>query len=329
MDITSKIWIIAEQRGGKPVEVTLETIAKAKEIAAPLNWPVAAVVYGAETGPAAKILLTYGVDEVIAVEHELLADYCNQTVVKALEGPIRQAGPEAVLVGATALGVDLAARLAARLKTGLSAHCIDLELTGTGDLLAVVPGWGGSVMAKISCPAARPQMATVMPGVFPLPQPGQAGGRVIEVKPDLTPADATYRIVGLEREEKGASALETAEVIVAGGWGVGQAEEWKKIKVLAETLGGAVGATRPAVDEGWADEHDMIGTSGATVRPKLYIGVGLSGHVHHLVGVKGPELMIGINSNPEADIFDHCDIGLVGDFKEIVPALIEKIEEQA
>lgn len=326
MDIESKIWVIVEQRQRRLPEVGLEIIGRAIDLARPIGWKVAAVILGHGLEDPAREVLAYGVDEVLAVDHPLLEDYCNQAYVAALEPTVRSARPEVILLGATAIGTDLGPRLAARLRTGLSAHVIDLELTPLGGLLAVVPGWGGTVMARISCPRARPQMATVMPGVFPMPQPGEPHGRILVIEPDLSPEDVTYRIVEVETRPPEPSELETARVVVAGGWGIGGPDGWQLVEDLADTLHGAVGATRPAVDESWADESQMIGTSGRRVKPKLYIGVALSGHAHHLVGLKNPDLAVAVNQDPGAPIFNHCDIGLVGDFREIVPALIEAIK---
>jgi len=323
----SKVWVFIEHRQGRPVEVGLELIKKALDLGEKIGWKVAGVILGHQISSLAEEILKYGVDEILVADDPLLINYCNESYTKALSEMVVENKPEVFLLGATAMGVDLAPRLAARLRTGLSAHCIDLELTGQGELLAVVPGWGGSVMAKISCPRTRPQMATIKPGMFDLPLTTSVKGRTINIEPALEESDVTYRIVEEVHEEVRESGLDTAEVIVAGGWGVGSAENWKLIQDLTSILGGATGATRPPVDEGWAEEHQMIGTSGRTVKPKLYIGIALSGHMHHLVGIKAPGLTIGINRDPEAAIFDHCDLGLVGDFREIVPAIIEAIEK--
>jgi len=324
--IQSKIWVFVEQRQGRLAEVGLEMLGKAMALAETAKWKVAAVLVGDQLASLAQNLLSFGTDEVVVIEDPLLADYCNQAYVKALEAPIRAHKPEVLLLGATALGTDLAPRLAARLRTGLSAHCIDLDLTSDGEIFAVVPGWGGHIMAKVSCPRTRPQMATVMPGVFAVPEPGARSGKIVIVKPDISPQDITYRVLETRREEIPKSGLQAAEVVVAGGWGIGSKPDWHYVEDLASALNGAVGATRPPVDEGWADEKQMIGQSGITVRPRLYIGVGISGHMHHLVGLKSTELTVAINSDPKAAIFHYCDLGLVGDFKEILPVLVKAIK---
>ncbi|MBW2141176.1 MAG: electron transfer flavoprotein subunit alpha/FixB family protein [Deltaproteobacteria bacterium] len=284
------------------------------------------MLVGDRVSSLAEEILIYGVDEVLLAQDPLLDGYCNQAYTRVIAAAVRENQPEVFLLGATTVGMDLGPRLAARLRTGLSAHCVDLELTAEGELLAVVPGWGGSIMARISCPRTRPQMAAVKPGIFDVPQPGQSKGRIVTLNAVVEKSDITYQVVEVGRDEVQQSGLDAAEVVVAGGWGVGDAENWKLIQDLASVMGGAVGATRPPVDEGWAEENQMIGTSGRTVRPKLYIGVALSGHMHHLVGIKKPDLMVGINQDRTAPIFSHCDIGLVGDFKEILPKLITAIK---
>jgi electron transfer flavoprotein alpha subunit len=325
----SKIWVVIEVRNGMLTEVGLEIIGKALALAEPVGWKVAALIIGHNLSRLPDDVLNYGVDEVLVADHPLLAEYCNQAFVKAIEPHVAAGRPEVILLGATAMGVDLGPRLAARLRTGLSAHCVDLELTPDGELLAVVPGWGGSLMAKIACPKARPQMATVKPGTFPLPETKKPQGRKMELEVALEGSDVTYNVVQVDLKEVKADALESADVVLAGGWGVGDKKGWQLIEELAEALKGAVGATRPAVDEGWADESQMIGTSGRTVRPKLYVAVALAGHAHHMVGIKSPELSVGINKDPKAAIFEHCDYALVGDYREIVPALIRELKSRS
>jgi len=325
-NIESKIWVFVEQREHHVPEVGFELLAKARLLAASVQWKVAALLIGYQLGPLADRVMSYDVDEVLVADDSLLEHYCNQAYVKAVESAIRQYEPQVLLLGATAMGTDFAPKLATRLRTGLSAHCIDLDVTPDGQLLSVVPGWGGNIMALVSCPRTRPQVATVMPGVFEMPKPGEAHGKIISLHSQLTPEDLPYRIVEMKREEAPQSGIETAEVVIAGGWGIGNKSDWKTVNDLAVALNGAVGATRPPVDEGWADEKQMIGQSGRTVCPRLYVGIGISGHMHHLVGLKSTELTVAINSDPNAPIFEHCDLGVVGDFREIVPPLIEAIK---
>ncbi len=324
--VASKIWVFVEQRQGHVAEVGLELLGKALALAKPLNWKVAAFLVGHQVNDLADRILCYGPHEVLVADDALLADYCNETYVKVLANAVKKWQPEVFLLGATAMGTDLSPRLAARLRTGLSAHCIDLEMTSEGELLAVIPWPGGNLVGRIRCPRTRPQMATVLPGLFEIPRSGEMKGIKIHIETPLRGEDITYRVVGVCRDEAVQGGLETAEVVVAGGWGIGNESNWECIKQLASELNGAVGATRPPVDEGWAEEKQMIGQSGRKVSPKLYIGIAISGHMHHLVGIKGAGLRVAINQDPEAHIFDFCDIGLVGDFREIVPALIKAIQ---
>jgi electron transfer flavoprotein alpha subunit len=322
----SQIWVFAEQRQGQLAQVGLELLGKALELADPIGWKVASVLVGHSLSELGEELLSFGAHEVLVADHALLGPYCNQSYAKVLEIMIRRHQPEIFLLGATAIGTDLGARLAVKLRAGLSAHCIGLELSSEGKLMAVVPGWGGNVLARIYSPHTQPQMATVMPGVFEMPHRKKPNGKIIPMDADVKPEDVTYEVLEIKEDEIQEDTLERAEVIVAGGWGIGSKEDWHWVGELASALKGAVGATRPPVDEGWAKEHQMIGQSGRTVRPKLYIGVGISGVMHHMVGIRDPETFVAINQDPKAAIFEFCDIGLIGDFKEILPFLIKAIQ---
>lgn len=224
------------------------------------------------------------------------------------------------------MGVELAPRVAAKVRTGLSAHCIDLRLNNEGHLVQVVPGWGGGVVATITCPEHRPQMATVMPGTMMARSPVEREGEIKEIDIRLPELDLGPKVVEIEKEEPAELPLEKADVVIAGGWGIGGQEDWQMIEELAGLLGGAVGATRPPVDEGWAREEQMIGQSGKTVRPTLYIGVGISGVMHHVVGMDQSKHVISINIDPDAEIFEVSDIIVAEDFRKIVPKLIEEIK---
>jgi electron transfer flavoprotein alpha subunit len=325
--VRSKIWVFVEQRHGQPAEVGRELVGKALELAHPMGWNVAVVLIGHRLSASHRDGSTiFGADELLIADHPLLESYCSQTYTKVLEEAIRRHQPEVFLLGATAMGTDLGARLAARLRIGLSAHCIDLQFSSLRKLLAVVPGWGGNVLATIHCPESKPQMATVMPGVFERKERKNDHGKVILLEVAVKPEDVTYQILETKRGKAEESPLERAEVIVAGGWGIGSKEDWHWIEDLASSLKGAVGATRQPVDEGWAKEHQMIGQSGRTVHPRLYLGVAISGVMHHMVGIKNAEVMVAINQDPKAAIFDFCDLGLVGDYREIVPSLIKAIQ---
>lgn len=323
-----QIWVFMEQRGGVLHEVGLELLGKARELAGVGGGKVAALLLGVHVTPLADQVIAYGADLVLVAEHPALEPYRLLPYTAVLAQACRERRPSILLFGATAMGMELAPRLAARLETGLSAHCLDLQLAADGLLLQMVPGWGGGVVASIKCPAHRPQMATVMPGVMKKAKPARRVGRVINlaVPPDLDVSGP--RVLEVHREEPKTRPLEKAEVVVAGGFGIGGKVGWQLLEELAGILGGAVGATRPPVDEGWATEDQMIGQSGKTVRPRLYIGVGISGMSHHVVGMEGSETVVAINSDPQAPLLALADIALVGDYREIIPPLMADLRKR-
>jgi electron transfer flavoprotein alpha subunit len=320
------IWVFAEQRFGELHGVGLELLGKAQELAPPGEGTVSAVLLGDRVEGLVDTLHAHGADQVLLAQDSRLEPYRLLPWVSVLERACSDLDPDIFLFGATAMGVELAPRLAARLGTGLSAHCVDLKMGEDGRLLQFVPGWGGGVLATIRCPDRRPQMATVMPGVMKRRRitRGPKGVVLLGVPHDLDTSGP--RVVRLLREEPRRAPLEGAEVVVAGGWGIGGKEGWRLVEELAAALGGAVGATRPPVDEGWATEEQMIGQSGKTVRPRLYIGIGISGMMHHLVGMDESDYVIAINKDPKAAIFEYADLGIVGDFREVVPALLAEIK---
>jgi electron transfer flavoprotein alpha subunit len=323
------IWVFAEQRGGELHDVSLELLGKSRELADQAGLEVTAVMLGSEVQAFSQRLFDHGADSVLIADDDRLADYRLLPYALVFEAMIRQFAPEILLMGATAMGVELAPRVAAKMGTGLSAHCIDLKLNDQGQLLQVVPGWGGGVLATISCPDHRPQMATVMPGAMKSLAPKNREGETRDFPVELPDRGLGPEVVEIKREKSDELPLEKADVVVAGGWGIGGAENWKWIEELARCLNGAVGATRPPVDEGWVEEGRMIGQSGKTVRPTLYIGAGISGVMHHIVGMDQSKLVITINSDPKAEIFDASDIIVVEDFKKILPPLIEAIKTRS
>ena len=320
------VWVFAEQRNGELHDVSLELLGKARELADKTGSKVAAVLLGYHVRRIAQTLVNHGADTVYVADEPGLEHYRLLPYTHVFESVIKEHEPDIVLMGATAMGVELAPRVAARVRTGLSAHCIDLKLDENGNLLQVVPGWGGGVVATIACPDHRPQMSTVMPGAMKALPEEEREGKVEDVPVDLPDSNMGPEVLGIERVVAGEQPLEKADVVVAGGWGVGSEEKWVLLEELARLLGGAVGSTRPPVDEGWAREGQMIGQSGKTVRPTLYIGVGISGAMHHVVGMDQSKHIISINSNPAADIFEASDVIVTEDFMKILPPLIEEIK---
>jgi electron transfer flavoprotein alpha subunit len=322
----SGIWVFAEQRTGELHEVSLELLGKARELADQANKKVTGILLGHHVKPLAQNLINYGADSVLLADDIYLENYRLLPYAMVLESLIKTYQPEILLMGATALGVELAPRVAAKVRTGLSAHCIDLKLDSIGRLLQVVPGWGGGVIATISCPDHQPQMATVMPGTMKALSPVERRGEVNAIKVQLPEVNMGPEVLEVKREKPEELPLEKADVVIAGGWGIGSEENWKLIEELASVLGGAVGATRPPVDEGWVQEGQMIGQSGKTVRPTLYMGIGISGVMHHVVGMDQSKHIITINSDPKAEIFETSDVIVVEDFRKLIPKLIDQLK---
>ena len=321
------IWVFAEQRDNDLHEVSLELLGKARELADQSAMRVTAILVGHHIKSLAQILINHGAHSVLIADDPRLESYRLIPYSLVMEQLIREYEPDILLMGATAMGVELAPRVAAKVQTGLSAHCIDLRLDD-GQLLQVVPGWGGGVIATITCPDHRPQIATVMPGIMPVRKPVEGSGAVLDVAVKLPDSNLGPEVLEVTMEKPKEPPLEKADVVVAGGWGIGGEENWHMIEELASLLGGAVGATRPPVDEGWAREGQMIGQSGKTVRPTLYIGIGISGVMHHVVGMDQSKYTININTDPEADIFKVSDVIIVDDFKKILPPLIREIRSR-
>ncbi len=323
------IWAVAEIAAGRLAPVSRELLGQALRLASEAGGcEVAAVLVGHEAGGPAQDLLACGAEKVFLVDDPRLALYQNDTYGAALHRLILRERPDVVLFGATAAGEELAPTVAARLGTGLGAHCTDLRLGADGLLTMGVLGFGGRLHTEMFCPARRPQMASVKPGMFRAPDRTEPKGAVVreDAAALLSGAAVRLRAVRAVVEEPEGMPLEEAEVVVAGGWGIGGREGWGLLEELARGLNGAVGCTRPALDEGWtAGEHTMIGTSGKTVRPKVYLGVGISGSPHHTVGIKDAGVVISINSDPGAPAFGSSDFGVAADYRKILPLLIAEI----
>ena len=257
-----------------------------------------------------------------------LQTYQCATYASVLQDLIKEEKPEIVLLGATVTGRDLAPRVAGNLQTGLSADCVALDIGGHGKLLQIVPAFGGKVMATIVTPELQPQMATVRPGVMKALPRAESSGEVRDVEVNL-PADLKVIDVISETEVEQDSEgpdLEVADTIVGGGAGVTDREGWDLLLRLADAIHGAVGGTRPAMDDGWISERQMIGQSGNTYNPKLYIAVGISGEMQHTVGIQGAQVVVTVNADPEAAMVSGSDYTIVGDYREILPQLIQRLE---
>jgi len=318
-------WVIAEQIDGRVLTVSLQLIGRARKLADELETWVEVVLLGEKMDGQAQQLSAAGADRIYLGDAPDLAFYQPEIYTEIIVKLAQERQPEIILIGSTSMGRELAPLVAARLKTGLTAHCIDLVLDENKILEQRVPAYGG--LLSIVCPERRPQMATIARGVFPTPELDE--NRAGEIVPLDIPEEIPGRIQTLEiiREEPEGVPLESAPIVVAGGAGAGDLEGWRKIADLAKVLNAALGCTRPAVDEGWAGLETMIGQSGRMVSPELYVGVGLSGELQHMVGIADAQVMVAINNDPQSPVFEQVDYGIVDDCREFVPVLLDKIKE--
>jgi len=334
-----EVWVFAEQENSKLSEVPLELLGKARELADQLSVDVAAVLTGSDVESLSDELIAYGAEKVYVVEDDLLDHYQTVSYAKVLCELITRYQPQIVLYGATAIGRDLAPRVASAMQAGLTADCTDLQI---GDykapkekkvhkdlLLQIRPAFGGNIIATIVNHDWWPQMATVREGVMPLPsRNGQYKGKVVSEKVEISPQDLPLAILDHHRQEKKVN-LKASRIIVAGGAGVGSRDNFRLIWDLAHCLGGAVGASRAAVDLGFVDHDHQVGQTGTTVRPALYIAVGISGAIQHCAGMSESAKIVAINNDPEAPILQIAHYGILGDLTEVVPKLIKAIRTKS
>lgn len=322
------VLVFAETRDKEIASVGYELLGAGRGLADKLGVELSAVVIGKGIMEQAKELLKWGADKVFAADHESCAEFQEEVYSDIVTKLIKLQKPEIVLAGATAIGRSFFPRVSARLNTGLTADCTQLDIEeGTRMLLQIRPAYGGNIMATIICPDHRPQMATVRPRVMKrLQEPRNGKGEVIELSVENTNVRAKVTQHVKETAELTIN-LQDASVIISGGRGMGNAKNFDLLYELAELLGGTVGATRAVVDEGWIPYRHQIGQTGKTVCPRLYIACGISGAVQHLVGMQSSDCIIAINKNPDAPIFQVANFGIVGDALEVVPLLIKKIKE--
>ena len=335
------VYVFAQQVDNEISGIAYELLGKGKELAAKLNEEVTAVLIGHDVKGLADKLAEYGADKVIVVDDPELKEYRTEPYAHALSSVINEFKPEIVLVGATAIGRDLGPTVSARVATGLTADCTVLEIgdfplvaiPGKEDeqkhnqLLMTRPAFGGNTIATIACPDNRPQMATVRPGVMQKIEPiVGAKANVIEYNPGFTPNDRYVEIKEIVKAVSDTVDIMDAKILVSGGRGVGSAENFKILEDLAEALGGSVSCSRAVVDSGWKPRDLQVGQTGKTVRPNLYIACGISGAIQHTAGMEEADIIIAINKDEDAPIFDVADYGIVGDLNKIVPQLTEAIK---
>lgn len=307
--------------------VTFELLGKARELADKIKHPVHAIFIGSEIADKAQELLHYGVDKVYVVDAPELKEFKIESYTAALEEYVNEVQPSAILVGATPVGRQLAPRVAARFKTGLTADCTILDIHENTDLVQIRPAFGGNIMAEILTPNTRPQLATVRYKIMNAPErSAEPAGEIVNMTVAADKLKARMEVLGIVKKMK-EKTIESADVLVVAGRGLKKPEDLAMIRELADVLGGDIASTRPLVEAGWVDANHQIGLSGRTVRPKLIITCGVSGAIQFVAGMNNSEQVVAINSDPDASIFKVANYALVGDIYEIVPQLIEQIKQ--
>jgi electron transfer flavoprotein alpha subunit len=323
------VLVVAEYDGGQLHPVTLELVGKGRDMADQISAQLGCVLIGADCTEQGEMLLEYGVDVVYIYDHESLRYFRIEPYTNAVVDAIKEFNPAIALCAATPVGRSLAPRVAARCRTGLTADCTTLEVRENGELVQIRPAFGGNIMAQIITPKHRPQMATMRYKIMDPAKPRRnAGAKIIQRQ--VTPELLASKIEVLQVEQRPPeTSISDAEIIVAVGRGIGDRETLELAGQLAQLLGGQVGVTRPLVEMGWADYRQQIGLSGRAVRPKLLITAGISGAVQFTASITGAELIVAIDRNPDAPIFQVSHYGLVGDLQEILPALIDDLRGEA
>jgi electron transfer flavoprotein alpha subunit len=325
----SGVWIFGDYRKYFQNRVTLQLIAKGKDLAEQLDTEVTVLVLGYQVHQYVMEYVAHGADTVIVADHPDLEDYQVETYTSMIARWVEAFQPEIFLAGATSFGREFFPRLARRLNTGLSADCVALEVdTETGLLLQTTPAFGGELLAEVVTPKHRPQMATVHPGVFQeRPHDHEVVGRILYPEVDILPEER-IKLLRSRRQQAEKYNLEDAKVVIAGGMGLGSKEEFELLFDLADLLEGEVGATRPAIRAGWVEEERLLGQTGKSVKPTILITIGTSGALQYTTGIQGAETIVAINRDSNAPIFKMADLGLVGDVTTILPLLIETLRKR-
>ncbi|MBS6007462.1 MAG: electron transfer flavoprotein subunit alpha/FixB family protein [Clostridium baratii] len=322
------VWVFAEQREGELQKVSLELLGEGRKIADKLGVKLTALLLGHNIKDLANTLGEHGADEVIVCDNKLLEHYTTDGYTKVICELASERKPGILFIGATFIGRDLGPRVAARLSTGLTADCTQLDVeVSNGDLLATRPAFGGNLMATIACPDHRPQMATVRPGVFAKIEEKNCEFVVEDVDVNLTSEDIRTKVVEIVKEAKEIEDISEANFIVAGGRGLGCKENFDKLYELAEVVGGSVAASRGAIDKGWIERDYQVGQTGKTVRPNIYIACGISGAIQHAAGMQDSDMIIAINKDESAPIMKLADYAIVGDVNKVLPELIAQFKE--
>ncbi len=324
----SGVLVYVEQRLNEVQNVSLELLGKGRKIADELGVQVTAALIGKNVDKHAKLLIEYGADKVLVLDHDALELYSTEPYTQAMVQAVQSINPEIVLFGATSIGRDLAPRVSARLLTGLTADCTSLEVSEERMLLMTRPAFGGNIMATIISPDHRPQMSTVRPGVMTkMDRDVQRAGEIVQFPLQIEKNNNFVEILSFEKETEEKQDIQEATVLVSGGRGVGSQENFGLLYDLADELHGLVSASRAAVDAGWMDHDRQVGQTGKTVRPNLYFACGISGAIQHVAGMEEAELIVAINKDKDAKIFEYADLGIVGDVHKVLPFLIDEIKK--
>ena len=327
---TKDLWVFVEtNEDGTAKNVGIELLTPGKMMAGKQGGALVAVVIGCGADAAVQAASEHGADKVIVVDGPEYKHYSTDAYAIALVTLVEKYGPTSMLIGATNNGRDLGPRVSCRLKTGLTADCTALDIDEeSGNVAWTRPAFGGNLMATILCPDNRPQIGTVRPGVFKKGEAAEAKAEIIKEDIHVAESDIRTKVIELIREMDSENVdLEGAEIIVSGGRGVGGPEGFEPIRALAKELGATVGASRAAVDAGWIAHAHQVGQTGKTVGPKLYIACGISGAIQHLAGMSGSDVVVAINKDPDAPIFDVADYGVVGNLFEVLPVLVDEIKK--
>ena len=320
----SFVWTVAEQVHGELKAVSFELLARGRKLADKLGTPLASVVIGDQVSEARmRELIERGADRVYSVQDPRLAHFVCESYARILSKLIKTYQPDIILAAATSSGRTLMPYVAVKTRAGLTADCTELDIEEeTGNLLQTRPAIGGNIMATIKTPSHRPQMATVRPkSNRPLPKDTSRKGEIVTIPVDDGMIDTRVSVLGYRKDAADFVNLEEADIVVAGGKGMKKAEHFSLLRDLVQTLGGVVGASREAVDRGWIGYPHQIGLSGKTISPKLYIGVGISGSIQHLAGIKTSEVIVSVNTDPDANLHKIADFAIVGDAFQVLPEL--------
>jgi electron transfer flavoprotein alpha subunit len=323
------IWVFGDYRNYYQNRVTLQLISKAMDLAKTINAEVCALIFGHEIDEWIMEYTAHGADRILAIDDPALKSYSTERYLAIIEILAKQRDPEIILIGATDFGREFAPRLAKRLKTGLSADCVGLDIAQDGLLLQIAPSFGGNMLAEIVTEHHRPQMATVRPGTFKeIPHDYQRKALVERLPLMQNLPKPRVRLVEYERSVEKEHTIENASVIVCGGRGMRNREKFKKLQELAKLLGGDVGATRPVVYAGWADHGALVGQAGKHIKPKILFSFGISGAIQHTAGLGEANFIIAINKNPQATMMKMSDVAIVGDAGDVLNNLIKELKKR-